>query len=97
MAYYSSTRPDCKYNWHFPHFLSPDCLGHGGGTSFHTELTVETFSCVHKDTVTINGTKLFNGTFNPFATVFFASGMAFKVYSIIGSKTRTYEIPNPNY
>lgn len=53
---------------------SPECLGHGGGDKFHTELTVETFSCEHKDSININGTDYFNGTYNPFATVFFASG-----------------------
>ncbi|KAL5258787.1 hypothetical protein ACHWQZ_G009296 [Mnemiopsis leidyi] len=61
--------PQCFFN-----NSSPECLGHGGGDKFHTELTVETFSCEHKDSININGTDYFNGTYNPFATVFFASG-----------------------
>ena len=55
-------------------YFSPECLGHGGGELFHTELTVETFTCKHEDTVTVNGTEYFNGTYNAFATIFFSSG-----------------------
>ena len=64
-------------------FFSPECLGHGGGDKFHTELTVETFTCRYQDTVIVNGSEYFNGTFNPFATIFFASGGNFKMRTIL--------------